>query len=60
MHVRGLYELRLERGNLQRSRLLLLKKGEIAQEVRSLLVQKFIIKNNSLLRSSNNSTNPKD
>ena len=58
MRVRGLHELRLERGNLQRSRLLLIKKGEIAQEVRSLLVQKFIIKN-SLLRSSNNSTNPK-
>lgn len=58
MHVRGLHELRLERGNLQRSRLSLIKKAEIAQEIRSLLVQKFIIEN-SLLRSSNNSTNPK-
>ena len=58
MHVRGLHELRLESGNLQRSRLLLIKKAEIAQEIRNLLVQKFIIEN-SLLRSPNNSTNPK-
>lgn len=58
MHVRGLHGLRLESGNLQRSRLLLIKKAEIAQEIHSLLVQKFIIEN-SLLRSSNNSTNPK-